>query len=121
MNEIVPLEMKHLEDAAGLVAARYRGLRKVAPALPQRFGDPAIHLDKLVELSGQAPGVAALAHGKLVGFLTALLLPSFRGRAGSTARNGRTAPSWRTPMSSTRNSIVRSRRSGCTTGICCMD
>jgi GNAT superfamily N-acetyltransferase len=65
-----------------LVSQRYRALMAAAPALPAHFTKPDMILAKLAELTTTAPGVVALRNGKLVGFLAAMLLPSFRGRRG---------------------------------------
>ena len=80
--QIAPLEQAHLEDAATLVSQRYRALCAEAPALPGPFAKQDVILAKLAELTTTAPGVVALRNGKLVGFLAAMLLPSFRGRRG---------------------------------------
>ena len=58
-------------------------LRVLSPALPASSCEPAIVLPKLAQLTGQAPGVVALRRGKLVGFLSAFLLPNFRGQRGA--------------------------------------
>lgn len=79
---IEPLRTDHLPDAAQLVAARYAAMRRAAPALPPRYADPAEWLPRLQRLAGRAPGAAALAGGRLVGFLVAFLLDRFRGRRG---------------------------------------
>lgn len=76
---VVPLENKHLEDAAHLVANRYRLLHSVIAELPPRYEDAAILLPLLTKLTSQAPGVAALQAGRLAGFLTAWLTPDWRG------------------------------------------
>ncbi len=80
--QIAPLEQQHLEDAAALVCQRYRALCAEAPVLPAHFAQPDVILAKLADLTTTAPGVVALRGGKLVGFLAAYLLPSFRGRRG---------------------------------------
>jgi GNAT superfamily N-acetyltransferase len=80
--QLAPLQPQHLEDAAALVSQRYRALCAEAPALPENFAKPDVILTKLAELTTVAPGVVALRGGKLVGFLAAYLLPSFRGRRG---------------------------------------
>jgi GNAT superfamily N-acetyltransferase len=77
---IVPLEDKHLEDAAALVCARYRALRRHAPLMPPRYEDVAAILPLLHNLPGRAPGVAALRGSRLVGFLGAFVLPRFEGQ-----------------------------------------
>jgi len=77
---IVELHEEHLEEAAGLVATRYRALREQVPSMPPRYEDAASFLPLLSDLAGQAPGVAALRAGRLAGFLVAWSLPEFRGK-----------------------------------------
>jgi GNAT superfamily N-acetyltransferase len=77
---IVPLEDKHLEDAAALVCARYRALRQHAPLMPARYEAVAAILPLLHNLPGRAPGVAAIRGSRLVGFLGAFVLPRFQGQ-----------------------------------------
>jgi GNAT superfamily N-acetyltransferase len=80
--EIIPLEEKHLLDAAGLACARYRALRAQVPSMPPRYEDPVITLPWLQDLVAQAPGVAAIRNGRLAGFLLGMVLPRFRGKRG---------------------------------------
>ncbi|MGD9050017.1 MAG: GNAT family N-acetyltransferase [Anaerolineae bacterium] len=80
--EIVPLEGKHLPDAAGLASARYRALREQVPAMPTRYEDPGSTLPWLQDLASQAPGVAAIRNGRLAGFLLGMVIPQFRGKRG---------------------------------------
>lgn len=76
--EIVPFSEDHVEDAASMVAARYRVERSLTPFLPPRFENPDALLLRLRNLAQGAPGVAAKQDGTLVGFLLAYLSP-FRG------------------------------------------
>ena len=78
--DIVPLQEKHLKDAAALACARYATLRDLVPALPSRYGDPNAILSLLRDLAGQAPGVAAIRGGRLAGFLLGFVIPAFRGK-----------------------------------------
>ena len=78
--EILPLEERHLEDAAALVCARYRALRGTLPLMPTRFENTDAIRPQLRDLAGQAPGVVAIRGGKLAGFLVAYQLPDFRGK-----------------------------------------
>jgi GNAT superfamily N-acetyltransferase len=81
--KIVPLRDKYLEDAASLVAARYRALRGQVSSLPSRYEDVSSILPPLRDLAGQAPGVVAMREGRLVGFLLGMVLPEFRGKRGT--------------------------------------
>jgi GNAT superfamily N-acetyltransferase len=83
--EIVDLELEHLEEAARLVAGQFRKERRQVPALPERFDQPEPHLQRLRDLARNNPGVAALRGGKLVGFLTGLVIPSWRSKRSAYA------------------------------------
>ncbi len=78
--EIVPLGEEHLKDAAALASSRYRGFRDQIPLLPPRYAEVSTLLPLLHDIVGAGPGVAAIRQGRLVGFLTGWLIPSFRGR-----------------------------------------
>lgn len=78
--EVVPLKEKHLQDAAALVSRRYQGLREQVPSLPPRYAEVSTLLPMLRDIAGAGPGVAAIHGGRLVGFLTGWLVPSFRGK-----------------------------------------
>ena len=69
--DFVTMADEHLAEAAGLLAARHRADRVVAPMLPARFENPdeaaAVLRDLLAE-DGMA-GVVALRGGKMAGFL----------------------------------------------------
>jgi len=80
--EIVPLEGKHLQDAADLACARYRAMREQVPSMPARYEDPGITLPWLQDLTAQNPGVVAIRNGRLAGFLLGIVLPEFRGNRG---------------------------------------
>jgi len=83
--EILPLEEKHLADAAALACTRYRALRERLPLMPPRFQDPDTILPSLRDLVGRVPGVAAVRRGRIAGFLVAYLLPDFRGKRSAYA------------------------------------
>ena len=74
------LRETHLEDAATLVSVRYRALREQVPLLPPRYEEASTLHSMLHEFTKQAPGVAALRGGRLVGFLAGMVLPIFRGK-----------------------------------------
>jgi GNAT superfamily N-acetyltransferase len=78
--EIVPLENKHLKDAAALACTRYRTLRERVPLLPSRYEDAGAILPMLRGFAERSPGVAALRGGRLVGFLVGRVIPAFRGK-----------------------------------------
>jgi GNAT superfamily N-acetyltransferase len=78
--QIVPLAPAHWEEAAALAAARVAALRGVLPMLPAQYEQGEAIYVLLAELAGRAPGVAALVGGRLVGFLTAMSLPSFKSK-----------------------------------------
>jgi len=78
--EVVPLRKEHLEDAAVLASRRYKEFREQVSLLPPRYAEARTLLPLLQEIVGTGPGVAAIRQGRLVGFLTGWLIPSFRGR-----------------------------------------
>ena len=78
--ELVPLEDKHLNDAAALVCARYGTLRERVPSLPSRYEDASTILPLLRDLARRAPGVAAIRGARLAGFLLGFVIPVFRGK-----------------------------------------
>jgi hypothetical protein len=77
---IIPLEDRHLEDAAALFIARFRALREQVPCLPTRYQEPGTLLPMLNRLANQGPGAVAIQAGRLVGFLAGYALPEFRGK-----------------------------------------
>jgi len=78
--EITRLQEAHLPEAASLAASRYCALRQQVPDLPSRYEDVGVLLPMLRDLCGQAPGVAALQSGRLVGYLAGWPLDDFRGQ-----------------------------------------
>jgi GNAT superfamily N-acetyltransferase len=72
--QIVPFAQEYLEQAASMVAARYRAARGLIPFLPARFEEPEAILPRLQDHAGSVPGVAALREGRLVGYLLTLLV-----------------------------------------------
>ncbi|MHC5040129.1 MAG: GNAT family N-acetyltransferase [Planctomycetota bacterium] len=76
--EITPFQDEHLEDAVGLVAARYRVLREREPSMPSLYEKPEALLPPLKAIAGKFPGVAALQGKRLTGFLTGFVIPDFR-------------------------------------------
>lgn len=83
--QVVPLREAHLEDAAALASARYRGFRDRLPLLPPQYAEAAAVLPLLRDMTRSNPGVAAIRQGRLVGFLTAWRMSSFRGRPAAFA------------------------------------
>jgi GNAT superfamily N-acetyltransferase len=81
MLQIIPLKEEHLEDAAFLVSSRYKTLHQQQPLLPDRYLKAQNFLPLLQNIMrASSPGVAAIQGGQLVGFLTAWLMPDFRGK-----------------------------------------
>ena len=70
---IMPFNEEHLEDAAALVAVRYREERNLNPILPTRFEDAAAVLPILHDNINRQTGVVARREGKLIGFLTGFM------------------------------------------------
>lgn len=80
MLEIVPFQEKFLDAATALVTARYQALRQELPLAPPRYEDNAVIRPLLAKLTATSPAVMALRAGRLVGFLAAWMIPSWRGR-----------------------------------------
>lgn len=78
--EVVTLSQEHLEQAAALAAARYERFRDQLPLLPPQYAEKDTLLPMLQEIVEAGSGVVALDGDRLVGFLAAWILPSFRGR-----------------------------------------
>ncbi len=81
--EVVELQEKHWQAAAALVAARVRRLRMTVACLPRQYEEPAAILPLLRDLAAHVPGVAAFVHGRIVGFLLAMSLPTIKGKRGA--------------------------------------
>lgn len=80
--DLVALREEHLADAAALVCARYRALRREVPCLPPRYELPDAILPLLGPICRHGPGIAALSRGRLVGFLAAWQVPDLKGQPG---------------------------------------
>lgn len=79
---ILPLESRHLEDAARLVSQRYLALRRQNPLLPGKYAHLDTLLPMLSEIHAAEGGLAALQYGALVGFLCGYHLPQLFGKPG---------------------------------------
>lgn len=78
--QVVPFRGKYLDDAAELVTKRYKFLRELVSELPERYEHAESVSPLLQELANRSAGVAAIEGSRLVGFLTARVVSSFRGR-----------------------------------------
>jgi GNAT superfamily N-acetyltransferase len=78
--QIAALREEHLQDAAGLVVARYKALRERLPILAPRYAEADVIVSLLRRLVGQMDGVVALQGSRLVGFLWGLVIPEFLGK-----------------------------------------
>jgi len=86
--EISSLQEKHLEEAANLVCARYKALRERVPILPPKYEEAGVIQSMLHGLAKEFPGVVAIRGGRLVGFLSGLVIPGF------LARRSAYSPEW---------------------------
>jgi GNAT superfamily N-acetyltransferase len=77
--EILPLEAKHLEEAAVLTAWRFREERKRVNLLPVEYEKPEMILSLMKGFSKNGPGVCAMKQGRLEGFLQSRLFPMDKG------------------------------------------
>jgi GNAT superfamily N-acetyltransferase len=78
--QIMPFQEEHVEEAAALVTAGIRALRRHVPLLPPRYEDSSAIVPMLRNLAGRAPGVIAVRGRRLAGFLTGFVIPEFLGR-----------------------------------------
>src|SRR5438093_9590645 len=69
--EVVPFSDEHLEDAAGLLAARHARHRKTEPLLPLRFEAAEAAQEELADAwrAEGSSGAAAFRDGRQVGYL----------------------------------------------------
>ncbi|MFH2035698.1 MAG: GNAT family N-acetyltransferase [Candidatus Zixiibacteriota bacterium] len=78
--EIVLMQEEHLKDAALLVCMRYNLFRKQLPLLPSKYGEVDTIFPLLTKIIKSGPALAAISKGRLVGFISGWLMPTFRGR-----------------------------------------
>ena len=78
--EVAPFTKEYLEGAASLVSLRYGQLLEQMPLMPRRYAESETVSRLLNNLTEIGHGVVALENGKLVGFLAAWQLASFRGK-----------------------------------------
>lgn len=69
-----------IDEASSLVVNSFREEQKHVPILRSSFERDMTFLPKLKKLVKDAPSVAAYQDGRLVGFLTGFLIPSWRGK-----------------------------------------
>jgi GNAT superfamily N-acetyltransferase len=72
--EIVPFQRDHLQDAAMLVANRYREERNINKSLPSQFENADAVLPLLKNYANGQAGIAAIDEKRLIGFLIGLLI-----------------------------------------------
>jgi len=87
--QVLPFEQTYLEPAAEIFGRAYAAQRTLTPSLPPRYDDPSEVLPLIRGLTMKYPAVVALSRGKLVGYLSGMLLPSFRG-----SERGVYCPEW---------------------------
>jgi GNAT superfamily N-acetyltransferase len=87
--EIQPFESAHLDIAVELFASGYRGLRQRVPLMPAQWEDCQVVRPLLASMAAQHPMVAAVANGRLVGYLGGIGISEFKGRD-----NGVYCPEW---------------------------
>lgn len=78
--QLASLQEEHLEDAAALVAGRYKVLREKVPLLPFRYEEVETIVGMLRDLGEESSGVVAMRGKRLVGFLAGVVLPEFLGK-----------------------------------------
>ncbi len=78
-GEVVPMDASHLEAAAALVVAGYRGLLRRRPAMPERWGRPESIRTLLGSLLECGSALALVHDGRLTAFLGAVDVDDARG------------------------------------------
>jgi GNAT superfamily N-acetyltransferase len=77
--EVLPLEEKHLEEAAFLAARRYRAEKKRVELLPADYEKPETILALMAGFSKNGHGVCVIDKGRMRGFLKSRLYPMDKG------------------------------------------
>lgn len=80
MLHLQSISAEHTSDIVDLIATRYREVLTSIPLLPNRYTQKDVITGLLNSILDSAPGVVAYDGKRIVGFLCAWALPSFRGR-----------------------------------------
>jgi len=78
--KLAPIHEGDIDALSSLVVNRFREEQKHVPILRSSFEHDRTFLPKLRELVKEAPNVAAYLDGRLVGFQTGFVIPSWRGK-----------------------------------------
>lgn len=106
--EIKPFHNNYLDNAAALFIANFQKLRKEIPSLPDDMTEPSRVIENIQEIMQGCSGVAAIEHGRLIGYLGWWIIDHFR----ETERRAAYVPEWalstaQTGMEETRPGIYR--------------
>jgi GNAT superfamily N-acetyltransferase len=88
--KIAAFDQDHVAEAAALFVHSYHTQRLATPILPGKMEDPAQVSAMLERLVRDCPGVIAVEHDRLVGYMGWLFADGFRG----TERKGAYVPEW---------------------------
>jgi ribosomal protein S18 acetylase RimI-like enzyme len=88
--QITPFRTDYIDDAARLFISNFKKLRQTVPATPGNLEDPAQVAPLIKGIMESSGGVAALEHGKLIGYLGWWAIDHFRG----TNRRAALVPEW---------------------------
>ena len=88
--ELQSFTPQYLPAAAELFLQNFRRLRQSVPALPAALDNEGLVAGKISRLVEAHPGVVALEEGRLVGYLTYMVLDDFR----DTGRRAAYCPEW---------------------------
>ena len=88
--DIQPFTQQYLAAAAELFVQNFSRLRESVPALPGTLADTELITHKISRLWEAHPGVVALEGGRLVGYMTYMVLDDFR----DTGQRGAYCPEW---------------------------
>lgn len=78
--KLTPVHEENIEEVSSLVVNSFRKEQKHVPILRSCFERDMTFLPRLRKLIKEVPSVAAYQDGRLVGFLTGFVIPSWRGK-----------------------------------------
>lgn len=87
--KVIELNENHLESASELFTKYYKEAREKLNILPERYEKKEIILSLLQNIHKKSLGVAAIDNGEVIGYLTGLPIPNFKG-----TQRGIYCPEW---------------------------
>ncbi len=78
--KLAPVNEDNIDEVSSLVVNSFREEQKHVPILRSCFEHDMMFLPRIRKLVKEVPSVAAYQDGRLVGFLTGFVIPSWRGK-----------------------------------------